>query len=125
MNLNKKTLVLASSSPRRQALLRQIGLEFIVDPAEYAESKDMAIEPNRLAEKLSLEKARAVAPRHHHAVILAADTLGVLDGKIFGKPATADEARSLLKMLSGRTHLVHRCLPRQHLRQRQRRSLPL
>jgi len=101
-----KKLVLASASPRRKELLEQIGLKFVVDPSNHEETLGNDLPPERLVMVLSLKKARAVARRHHDAIIIAADTIGVLNGRTIGKPKSAADARRILQKLSGRTHSV-------------------
>lgn len=99
-------LVLASASPRRIELLRQIGIEPQVCPAEIDETRG-----NESAEeytcRLALEKAVASARRYNDGTtVLGADTTVTLDGATFGKPADADDAENMLLRLSGRTHQV-------------------
>jgi septum formation protein len=101
-----KKLVLASGSPRREQLLRQLGFDFIVDPSGYAEEIAPGMPGHELARLLSLEKARAAARRHPDAVVIAADTFGIFEDRIIGKPRDAQEAREILAMLSGRWHSV-------------------
>jgi septum formation protein len=101
-----RTLILASASPRRKELLKQAGLEFIVDASNHPEDIHSNLSPEELVKTLSLEKARATAKKHPDAIIIAADTIGVLRGKIVGKPHTAEEARKMLQMLSGKSHRV-------------------
>ena len=101
-----RKLVLASGSPRREQLLRQLGLDFTVDPSGYPEEAGPGLAPHDLARLLSIEKANAAAPRHPDAVVLAADTLGVFEDRIIGKPGDAKEAREILAMLCGRWHSV-------------------
>lgn len=99
-------LVLASSSPRRQELLRQVGLSFIVDPSDVDEHIADPRSPGDLVEQLALRKARAVAERHPDAPVLGADTIVVIDGEVLGKPADQQGAVAMLERLSGRTHQV-------------------
>ncbi|MEW6142565.1 MAG: Maf family protein [Chloroflexota bacterium] len=101
-----KKIVLASASPRRAELLKQIGLKFVVDPSNHEETLGNDLPPERLVMVFSLKKARAVARRHRNAVVIAADTIGVLNGKTIGKPRSAADARRILQKLSGRTHSV-------------------
>jgi len=101
-----KRIILASASHRRKQLLEQIGLQFEVEPGDYTELIDSSLEPHHLAKSISLNKAQSVAPKYKNAVIIAADTFGVLEGKILGKPKTNDEAREMLKMMSGKSHDV-------------------
>jgi septum formation protein len=101
-----KRIVLASASPRRAELLRQIGLRFTVDPSNHEETPEAGLEPERLAMVLSMKKARVTARRHRNAIIIAADTIGVLNGRVIGKPESAADARRMLRSLSGKTHSV-------------------
>ncbi|HLB01220.1 MAG TPA: Maf family protein [Bacteroidota bacterium] len=102
-----KKLILASGSPRRQKLLRQIGLAFTVDPSTVEESYDAALPPGRIVENLSRLKAVQVAERHPEGIVIGADTLVLLDGQVLGKPSGPAEAVRMLGMLSGRTHEVY------------------
>jgi septum formation protein len=101
-----KTIVLASASPRRSELLQRLGLNFIVDASEYRESDHAGLEPRELVRRISSEKARKVATRHKDAVVIAADTLGVVGTRVIGKPNTPFEAVNMLKDISGKSHLV-------------------
>lgn len=97
-------LVLASASPRRRALLVRLGLTFDVRPAEADETWPAGLADGPAAEAVALRKAEAVeAPG---ALVLAADTVVVLDGEVLGKPPSAEAARATLRRLSGRTHTV-------------------
>ena len=101
-------MILASKSPRRQALLRQIGLSFQVHPALGEEQADPALPPAELVQQLARQKAEevssAVGPGE---LILSADTIVVLDGRVLGKPQSPAEAADMLRALSGRAHLVY------------------
>ena len=99
-------IILASASPRRAGLLRQIGLDFQVDPAAVGEPPYTGGDPHRYARMLSLAKAAEVAGRHNDAIVIAADTFGMLDGRFIGKPRTAEQASKMLAALSGRPHGV-------------------
>jgi septum formation protein len=99
-------LVLASASPRRQALLAQLGIAFLVDPAEVDESVHGGESPRTYVQRLAEEKAARVAARHAGHLVLAADTTVTLDGRILGKPADAAQARAMLAALVGRSHRV-------------------
>jgi len=100
--------VLASASPRRLDLLRQIGLKpDRVDPADIDEIPRPGELPPAHAIRLAEEKARAVMPRHPGAYILAADTVVACGRRILPKPLDAASARACLKMLSGRRHRVY------------------
>jgi septum formation protein len=99
-------LVLASASPRRQALLAQLGLTFQVDPADVDESAQPRESPRTYVTRLAQQKAEAVSVRHPGSIILGADTTVALDGEVLGKPKDVAEALAMLRRLSGRTHHV-------------------
>jgi septum formation protein len=100
------SLVLASASPRRRALLEQLGIPLRIDPPHVDESVRPGEPPEAYVSRLAREKAAAVHARHPGATVLAADTSVVLDGAVLGKPATAEEALAMLRALAGRTHAV-------------------
>ncbi len=102
------SLVLASASPRRSELLRSVGLDFEVVPADIDESVRPGESPSAYVARLSAEKARVVAGRiGADCVVVAADTTVDVDGQILEKPIDESDARRMLALLSGRTHLVH------------------
>jgi septum formation protein len=101
-------LVLASASPRRLELLRQVGLmPDCIDPADIDETPRRGELPSAHVMRLAQEKAQAVIPRHPGAYILAADTVVACGRRILPKTEDEASARSCLEMLSGRRHLVH------------------
>lgn len=99
-------IVLASSSPRRRDLLQAAGLEFITDPACGLEIHDPSLGLAALVTTNARAKALEVAARHPRSIVLGADTLVWLEGRALGKPRDEDEARSMLRNLSGRVHEV-------------------
>jgi septum formation protein len=104
-----RRIVLASSSPRRQELLSKVGLDFEIIPAEFDESA-VSGAPDQVVKALALEKASEVARQLGvglDAVVIGADTIVYIDGKILGKPADDREAGLMLGMISGRTHVVY------------------
>ena len=101
-----KKIILASSSPRRKELLEKIGLKFEVEPGDCEEIVDTDLEPHEMVRKLSREKAEAVARKHRNVVVIAADTVVLIDGKILGKPKNPAEAKKMLRALSGKSHAV-------------------
>ncbi|MRG70678.1 septum formation protein Maf [Alphaproteobacteria bacterium HT1-32] len=108
MTQNGYQLVLASASPRRLDLLRQIGVEpTSVAPADIDEAPGKNELPLRTARRLAIEKAEAVAASHRGAYVLAADTVVACGRRNLGKPADEAEARKFLELLSGRRHRVH------------------
>lgn len=99
-----KRLVLASASPRRLELLAQIGIKpHLVAPTHIDETPNPSEKPEQLVMRLACEKALA---SNEDGIILAADTIVVQNNRIFGKAATADEARYILNKLSGKQHRV-------------------
>jgi septum formation protein len=98
--------ILASSSPRRQQLLRQIGLEFDVVSSEVEEDVIKGESPKDHVLRLAELKARKVGKIYPDQWVIGADTVVSIDGRILGKPKTDQEAYHMLNMLSGRDHLV-------------------
>ena len=96
-------IVLASGSPRRKSLLESIGLDFTVYTPDVDESHKPDEEPSGLCRRL---KAKAGAVAYPDDVIIAADTIVVIDGEILGKPSGREDAARMLRKLSGREHEV-------------------
>ncbi len=100
-------IVLASSSPRRRELLRQIGVAFRVEAADIAEAPLQGELPDDFVLRMAREKALEVLRRQPgHLPVLGADTAVILEGRILGKPADKGEATQMLQSLSGKTHEV-------------------
>jgi septum formation protein len=99
-------MTLASASPRRQALLRALWIEFRIVPSLADEAGPLPDDGCRRAEALALRKAAEVATRVGEGLVLGADTIVECDGRLLGKPRDRDEARRFLRLLSGRSHLV-------------------
>jgi len=107
--MKKDFVYLASASPRRSELLRQIGVPFEVRPADIPETHTAGEPADALVLRLAAEKADAVwrrVPAAERRPVLAADTAVVLDERVLGKPADEAEAAAMLAALSGRTHRV-------------------
>jgi septum formation protein len=100
-------LILASSSPRRAALLRQLRLEFEIIPSSVQENVNGYRSPIALVTGLAQKKANEVATKVSEGIIVGADTVVVLHGKQLGKPRDAVEAKEMLHLLSGREHCVY------------------
>ena len=109
-------LILASASPRRAELLRQLQPEFQIVPSDAEEIFDAHLSPQELCQMNAHRKARAVAKRIPDALVLGADTLVFLDGEIMGKPGDLADARRMLAQLQGRTHQVVTGVSLIHLR---------
>ena len=99
-------VVLASGSPRRHELLNLVGIAHAVRPANIDETLRSRESPQRHAERLAREKASAVATRDPNLITIGADTIVVVNRKILGKPASAGQAATMLRQLSGREHKV-------------------
>jgi septum formation protein len=99
-------LILASASPRRQELLRNARIPFVVQAADIEERVRDGESPRDCAERLAREKALAVSRSRPADCILGADTIVVVDGNILGKPRDAGDAERMLRLLSGRDHDV-------------------
>jgi len=99
-------LLLASRSPQRRAILEQLGLPFDVVSPRYDEVPRPGVEPIDVVRERALAKARSVAAGAGDRPVLGVDTEVVLDGRIYGKPETAEEAETMLEELAGRTHDV-------------------
>lgn len=104
--LSDYSLVLASSSPRRRDILLSMGLPFMVRVGEASEEIPEGTPPSEAAVLLARRKALSVAAEEGE-ILLAADTVVELDGRPLGKPTDAEDAASMLRALSGRTHAVH------------------
>jgi septum formation protein len=102
----KPGLILASSSPRRQELLREIGIPFQVHAANINEDQIAGEAPIAYALRLAQEKAQAVAEQYPQSYVLGADTIVVIDGEVLGKPQDHADAARMLRLLSGRAHEV-------------------
>jgi len=101
-------IILASASPRREALLTQIGLPFRVEPSSVSEEKARRPgDPASFVEQAALAKAEEVAARIRDGLVLGADTVVVIGRQVLGKPASAAQARRMLERLSGATHRVY------------------
>ena len=100
-------VVLASGSPRRRELLNMIGVGHEIMPANIDERYLPGEDPPAHAERLAREKAAAVALRAGNSLIIAADTIVVVDGDVLGKPRDRGEAAAMLRRLAGRSHTVH------------------
>ncbi|HXI84342.1 MAG TPA: Maf family protein [Verrucomicrobiae bacterium] len=117
MSSDKLQIILASASPRREDLLREMGLQFtVVRPIDVEELLGGAA-PDVVAMQNAQRKARAVAGRHPDSVVIGADTIVVLDGKLFGKPRDLEDATQMIGQLAGQRHevvtgvcLLHRAL---------------
>ncbi len=100
-------VILASTSPRRQDLLRSIDVDFEVIPADIDESALAGESPEALVKRLSAQKAAVVADNYPDALVIAADTIVTVDGEVLAKPVNAEQNHDFIRRLSGNSHQVH------------------
>ena len=100
------SIILASKSPRRQELLRLLGVDFTIETADIDEHMDPALPADREVMRVSALKAAKIADLHPDDLVIASDTIVVVDGRILGKPKNEADAFSMLRLLSGRSHEV-------------------
>lgn len=100
-------IVLASSSPRRKDLLKSVGIDFIVKSSDIDETFDDGLSIVENVNKLALEKAMEVSKNFSgEHIVIGADTIVIIEGKVLGKPKDAEEAKYMLGLLSGNKHQV-------------------
>ena len=99
--------VLASSSPRRKELMKEISEVFSIDVSNVDETVDESLSPVDAVKTIALRKGEAVKARHPNEVVISADTIVVIDNMIIGKPVDEIDAVRILKLLSGRAHIVY------------------
>ena len=107
-NLKKYNVILASKSPRRQELLRGMGVDFKVLTKETPETYDSTMPADEIPEFLSLQKSMAFSADELPAdfLLITSDTVVIVDGEILGKPRDRNDAFRMLELLSGKTHHV-------------------
>ena len=105
--MNAMKLILASGSPRRRELLSLYTTDFTVCVSDFDESTVTADTPAHLVEQLARGKCLAVAQDHPDAVVIGCDTVVDVNGEVFGKPHSVEDAKRMLRALSGSTHAVH------------------
>ena len=107
MCVSTKKIILASASPRRKELLKSLNLDFEAIHSEVEENLEEEAFSSDLIKKLALEKAMDVKKKvNFPAIIIGADTVVIIDNKVFGKPRNSEDAFRMLKNLNGRTHKV-------------------
>jgi len=104
--INLPPIILASASPRRSELLRQIGIEFSVVTTDTPEIHDGELTAREISQVNAYRKARNVAKKHPDALVLGADTLVYIETLLLGKPGSLEHAYQMLEQLQGRTHEV-------------------
>lgn len=101
-----KSIILASASPRRKQLLKQLGLDFKVIPSEIEEKLNPRWQPRKQVEVLSEQKAYEVATKYKNAIVIGVDTMVSYNNEVIGKPKDEKDARFMLKRLSGKKQTV-------------------
>lgn len=104
--MKKPQIILASTSPRRKALMERTGVKFKIINPDYEEDMTLDLPPKKLAAVLSMGKAMSVARHHSNAVIIAADTFIVFGNKVIGKPKNRKDAARILREFSGKKHSI-------------------
>lgn len=102
-----KKIILASASPRRQELLKTIGVPFQIEVANIAENINDLATPKQIVAEIALKKAEDISQKHPGNIVIGADTIVYAAGKVIGKPKDSDEAESTLASLSGKIHQVY------------------
>lgn len=110
MAISTMKIILASRSPRRQELLSKLGYQFDIVAPEISEALIAGEGPAEHVLRLSLEKARAIGIHYPNDLVIGADTIVVAADSILGKPASSAEAITMLKLLSGKSHVVYTAL---------------
>lgn len=101
-----KTIILASSSPRRKELFDQYGLDYLIDYVETKEELDENLTLSKRLENIALQKAQPLKKKYPNHLIISADTMVTLQQNMLGKPKDRDDARKMLMQLSGQKQLV-------------------
>ncbi len=100
----KRKIILASGSESRKRLIKTIGFNFEIEKSNYEEDMSEKLPAYKLAKKLAFGKAQAVAQKHKNAIIIGADSFGILNGKFIGQAKTSKDAKNVLKLISGKKH---------------------
>lgn len=119
--MNLPPFILASASPRRAELLRQLDLEFQILPSHAPELEHEQLTAGELCQINAYRKARTISKKHPDALVMGVDTMVALGTRIFGKPRNFDEATATLNQLQGRTHHVFTGVCLIHLREHKQR----
>lgn len=104
--MNKK-IVLASASPRRKEILQTLGVDFEVLTSDAEEKVDSELPPHLIVQELAMLKGADVATKVENAIVISADTIVWMDKTMLGKPTDVQNAKNMLKKLSGKTHEVY------------------
>ena len=100
------SVILASKSPRRENILKQIGIDFEIIPSNICEDNNFNLGPRKFVQYWSKKKAKVIAKTNKDKIVIGADTIVYFNGKIIGKPKDKEESYKMLNNLSGKTHKV-------------------
>ena len=100
------SVILASRSPRRESILKQIGIDFEIIPSNICEDAELNLGPRKFVQYWSEKKAKVISKKNKDKIVIGADTIVYFNGKIIGKPKDKEESYKMLNNLSGKTHKV-------------------
>ena len=100
------SVILASRSPRRESILKQIGIDFEIIPSNICEDAELNLGPRKFVQYWSEKKAKVISKKNKDKIVIGADTIVYFKGKIIGKPKDKEESYKMLNNLSGKTHKV-------------------
>ena len=100
------SVILASKSPRRENILKQIGIDFEIIPSNICENAELNLSPRKFVQYWSGKKAKVISKKNKDKIVIGADTIVYFKGKIIGKPKDKEESYKMLNNLSGKTHKV-------------------
>ena len=104
--MSSSFVILASSSPRRENILKQIGIDFEIIPSNICEDTELNLGPRKFVQYWSGKKAKVISKKNKDKIVIGADTIVFLNEKILGKPKDKEESYKMLTNLSGKTHKV-------------------
>jgi len=104
--MSSSFVILASSSPRRENILKQIGIDFEIIPSNICEDVELNLGPRKFVQYWSEKKAKVISKKNKDKIVIGADTIVYLNEKILGKPKDKEESYKMLTNLSGKTHKV-------------------
>jgi len=102
----KRKIIIASGSENKKRLIESIGLNFQFEKSEYEEDMTEKISAHKLVQKLALGKAQDVSKKYKNAIVIGADTFGIIDNQFIGQARTPEEARKILRLLNGKKHKI-------------------
>ena len=100
------SVILASRSPRRESILKQIGIDFEIIPSNICEDAELNLGPRKFVQYWSEKKAKVISKKNKDKIVIGADTIVYFNEKILGKPKDKEESYKMLNNLSGKTHKV-------------------